>query len=113
MRSGRGVGRGAAGVDGGRHGAVEVVGADGLDQTDEVQVSPKLQGCPGDVDLDVPLAQAVDHLPQRRLALASMALMNEPSRTTCRTGLGAPSTAAQSRRLKKWAFAKNNRSWMR
>jgi hypothetical protein len=39
--------------------------------------------------------------------------MKDASSTTRRTGLGAPSTAAQSRHLKKWALAKNIRSWIR
>ena len=76
-------------------------------------VSPKARGCHGDVDLDVPLAQAVDHLPQRRLRTRVDGTDEQAVEDHVSHGLGAPSTAAQSRRLKKWAFAKNNRSWMR
>ena len=58
---------GAAGVDGGGHGAVKVVGTDRLDQADRVQTLPQLQGRAGEVEFDVALAQPVDDLAQRLL----------------------------------------------
>src|SRR6478609_9696073 len=50
------------------HRAVEVVGADGLDQPDRVQAVPQLLRRPCHVQLDVALAEPVEHLAQRDLS---------------------------------------------
>ena len=69
---------------------------------------------PGDMELDVSCAQTVGDLTECNLGARFVDVADERGVDDyVPHGLGALSTAAQSRRLKKWALAKNIRSWMR
>lgn len=92
---------------------MEVIGADGVGETDLIEVEPQLHGRPGEVEFDVPHAQTADHLTQGYLGARvdvadERGVENHVSHGLRRAIYGCPKPA-----FEKWALAKNILSWIR
>ena len=89
---------------------MEVIRPDELDQAEAVHRFHQRIGGPRDLQTDVAGQQTVVQLAKPCGGAGVQAGTPAMSSTKCRVGLGAASTAAQTRRLQKWTLAKNNRS---